>query len=549
MCFADLPGDVLLCIADQFDLYKDINSLACSYQFAYRNLNPYLYRRAKNFIVFLSATDGRDATLRRALQEGITAHGTTVAQRQTPLLLAIQKGHLSTVKILLQVGGVDVHAKDSLNGWDALLYAVNIGRVDILTTLLEATTYDRDALGAALVHAANIGNKDGFDVLYNCKDVNLNMPNSHGETALIRVMCLDYCMNIAKVLIRDDKVNLNCETALTRTTPLSYFASKGNTEMVEYLLRFRDRVDILHLDFHHQTALHGAVKHRSVPICKLLLEACPGLINIGNSVGNTPLTVALQPTRLPCGATRSDRGELLNALIDHGKVDWGQRCSQGATILLHAASSSATISSSETILFKRVLEAAGDEHLSDRDNSGHTPLLLAAKAGKHRTVQFLVRIKAIDPNQRNNAGETALMLAAKENCKDTVRVLLATKRTDINARDKEGLTPLIHAVTRASPEIVGLLLKVPGIEVNQRDSLGWTPLIWTRSKEFEFDSLTIRPRIPAITTMLISHGAVKDKAIFGSSKWFLRLSNTGDMCLRCNLYTPDGSRRDLKELI
>ncbi|KAK2781865.1 hypothetical protein FQN53_000292 [Emmonsiellopsis sp. PD_33] len=538
MGFSDLPGDVLLCIADQFDHYQDINSLAGSYRFAYRTLNPYLYRRAKNFIVFLSSHDGRDATLRRALVEGITAHGRTVAQGQTPLLLAIQQRHASTVKILLQADGIDVHAKDSLNGWDALVWAVNIGRVDILTTLLGATTYDGDALGGALVHAASVGFKEGFDILYKRKDIDLNMRNTDGNTALICSMALDCCMDIAKVLIRDEKVNLNCEATSDKETPLSYFASKGNTEMVEYLLLFRDRIDIFHVDVFHRTALHKAVERKSVPTCKLLLEACPDLINIADQVGRTPLTIALQHEHWLYCHGWTNCGALVNALVDHGKIDWEHKDLEGRTVLLHAASANITVTSSDTFIFKRLLKLAGDKHLSDRDYSGNTSLLRAARAGNHRIAQLLVQTKAVDPEQKNNAGETALMIAAGSECKQTVRVLLATKKININAHDNAGFTPLIHAVRRFRVETVGLLLEVPGIDVNQRDTLGWTPLIWTQSKEC-MDHRD-RDRRKKVAKMLISHGAVKEKKFFGLK---------GAWRWPENLYTPNNSRRDLRERI
>lgn len=66
--------------------------------------------------------------------------------------------------------------------------------------------------------------------------------------------------------------------------------------------------------------------------------------------------------------------------------------------------------------------AGGRADVNGRDESGDTPLIVAARAGHDDVVQALLVARA-DPNAKNNAGQTALSLAAAGGHDEVIRLL------------------------------------------------------------------------------------------------------------------------------
>jgi ankyrin repeat protein len=82
--------------------------------------------------------------------------------------------------------------------------------------------------------------------------------------------------------------------------------------------------------------------------------------------------------------------------------------------------------------------------VNSKDESGNTPLLLAASAGNKDLCEVLIANGAALEAQGQHG--TALHEAAIGNHKDIVE-LLVNKRANVNARDKSGNTPLYYAST------------------------------------------------------------------------------------------------------
>jgi ankyrin repeat protein len=97
-------------------------------------------------------------------------------------------------------------------------------------------------------------------------------------------------------------------------------------------------------------------------------------------------------------------------------------------------------------------------NLNCRNESGDTPLLLAARHGREELVRLLLENGA-DVNAVNQDGDNVLFAAAE--CPDNVSVLdlLLRAGAKINARNKMGRTALIGATSIGDLRNVAFLLK------------------------------------------------------------------------------------------
>jgi ankyrin repeat protein len=110
--------------------------------------------------------------------------------------------------------------------------------------------------------------------------------------------------------------------------------------------------------------------------------------------------------------------------------------------------------------------------VSSRDNTGATPVHVAAIMGHKDVAEFLLANEA-DVNARTNDGWTALHIAAVKGHKNIVELLLANK-ADVNANPK-GYTPLHAAAANGHRDVAEILL-ANHADINARDDHGNTPL-------------------------------------------------------------------------
>jgi flagellar motor switch protein FliG len=103
---------------------------------------------------------------------------------------------------------------------------------------------------------------------------------------------------------------------------------------------------------------------------------------------------------------------------------------------------------------------------SSKDNSGFTPLHLAALMG-HKDVAALLLANKVEVNAKDNSGSTALHKAASSGKKNVLELLLANK-AEIDAKNNNGQTPLHVAVVKGYKDVVELL-QANNAEINAED--------------------------------------------------------------------------------
>ncbi|KAK6064707.1 hypothetical protein SCUP234_12909 [Seiridium cupressi] len=119
---------------------------------------------------------------------------------------------------------------------------------------------------------------------------------------------------------------------------------------------------------------------------------------------------------------------------------------------------------------KQLLEPGADpEH---KDNTGKTPLILAAEKGYVGVVELLLEMN-VEVKSRDEEGRTPLSYGAEKGHAEIVTLLL-DKAADLHSEDDQEMTPLTVAALRGHESIVSLLLE-KGADADHWDNGGFSP--------------------------------------------------------------------------
>ncbi|XP_012582826.1 PREDICTED: kinase D-interacting substrate of 220 kDa [Condylura cristata] len=160
----------------------------------------------------------------------------------------------------------------------------------------------------------------------------------------------------------------------------------------------------------------------------------------------------------------------LKALLEKCK-DVDERNESGQTPLMIAAEQGSLE------IVKELVKSGANCNLEDLDN--WTALLSASKEGHVHVVEELLRCGA-DLEHRDMGGWTALMWACYKGRTDVVELLLS-HGANPSVTGLYGVYPIIWAAGRGHADIVHLLLQ-NGAKVNCSDKYGTTPLVWAARK-------------------------------------------------------------------
>ncbi|CAC5380647.1 PSMD10 [Mytilus coruscus] len=116
----------------------------------------------------------------------------------------------------------------------------------------------------------------------------------------------------------------------------------------------------------------------------------------------------------------------------------------------------------------------------DEEETGWTPLMIAASAGRYQIILMLIRNGA-QVNAVNQTGQCSLHYAASKNRYEIAEMLLQ-QGADPDIGDQYNNTPLHRAASKGHVKLVKLLLQY-NVDVNYRDSQNSTPLHWACEEE------------------------------------------------------------------
>jgi uncharacterized protein len=204
----------------------------------------------------------------------------------------------------------------------------------------------------------------------------------------------------------------------------------------------------------------------TIETIRSLIEAGAN-VNAADASGQTPLMLA----------ARQNQIELLELLLNSGaKRSLNAKDKDGRSAFIYAAGGWRD----STLAIVKVLMANGAT-VTEVDEAGETPLMLAAKGGSNETIQILLKAGS-SINAKDKQGQTALMYAVtgyntpNPDTAQTIKLLLANG-AGVNDVDAKGQSALMHAVRNSSDvELVKLLIS-NNANVNAINSEGETALM------------------------------------------------------------------------
>ncbi len=411
----------------------------------------------------------------------------------SPLGMAIERGHVDIVKLLLDAGAnphngststtalglaaeqgdpetidlllsskVDINAPVAADGWTALLAAIKNGHRSIVQLFVTAganvNVWSRGETPILL--AAKCGERDIYQYLYPLVNTAIRLcANRDGEHLL---------SSTQNRLMREQ--NQLVEKFIS-------MATSGNSDEVRRAIEVGVEIDAIGALGHNALMAAAYYGHRS--IVKILLEANanPNLLSDGDDglgYGMSALMFAAS------SFFASNRAEIAKLLIAAG-ADVDLQGAKGKTAMMYAA-----VAGSGYRACVEITIAAG-ANLDLRDDRGHTVLTLVAATENYPMFNLLLQAGA----STEGLESIQLIQAARGGNLERVKsLLLANVNLDLDRGDALG-----SAAAAGHTQIVALLIQA-GANVNLSDRSGFTPLASAAYAGYE-----------AICQLLINAGA------------------------------------------
>ncbi|KAK0707182.1 ankyrin repeat-containing domain protein [Apiosordaria backusii] len=288
---------------------------------------------------------------------------------------------------------------------------------------------DRHGDTALNITAAS-GNLAMTRLLLHCRQANVNHKGRLGRTPLVSALQNGHYAVADTLLARRD-TNVNIRSGyddLTCVTPMYLACREDRSNYVEKFLTRHADLDVPCLE-NGSTALWIACSRGHQCIARIL-TTFGATIDAADSEGRTPLWMA----------AIGDHAFCVRLLLDE-KADYGPGAShENRTVLWKAASMGHTDSVRALTMYFRHERLVHDILLQETDTEEQTGALwIAAKNGHKSVVQVLIDF-GMDIDSTGHYGQTPLWIAARHGHAETVSILLR-EGADKEARDVfDGLT-------------------------------------------------------------------------------------------------------------
>jgi ankyrin repeat protein len=430
----------------------------------------------KKQLLLLAAKRGDAASLRKLLQEGVSANSAD-AKILPAVAWAAFAGDPETIKLLLDAGA------NVRNGVALLIYlaeGVSRGRlqIDIVERLIAAgvdvnasQSYQGTVLNKAIVQVPKALTIETIGALIKA-GANVNAADAIGQTPLMLAARQNQGELVNLLLNSGAKRSLNAKDKDGRSA-FFYAAASGwrDSSLAIVKVLMANQAIVTEVDEAGETPLMMAAKGASNETVQILLKTGAS-INAKNKLGQTALMYAVAGYYAP----NPDTAQTVKLLLANGArindVD-----AKGQSVLMHVAPASP-----EAEVIKLLIANGANVNVIDSD--GQTALLLAVQRYSTPLVQALIE-GGVGPtvNAKDSKRRTALLYAVDYGREDLVPALIAAGASvdDVN---ENGQTPLMIAVLRARPTLVNLLLKA-GASIDIKDHFGKTALTYARNYKMD----------------------------------------------------------------
>jgi ankyrin repeat protein len=197
-----------------------------------------------------------------------------------------------------------VSALSVAGSYEDFFIAIQNDQVKVVSNLLNRG-FDPNTVNLkaepALLNALNVGALTSAELLVRHPNINVNVRNAHGETALM-LACLKGHVALAKLLI-----SKQADVNQPGWTPLHYAATGGHVELIQILLEESAYIDAESPN--GTTPLMMAARYGSAKATQLLIDEGADL-QIKNQLGLTALDFAKQ-------GNRPDALEIISKAMNH----------------------------------------------------------------------------------------------------------------------------------------------------------------------------------------------------------------------------------------
>ncbi|KAJ5809327.1 ankyrin [Penicillium pulvis] len=462
MALTDLPREVILCIADHLKRKTDIWAFTRVSRVHYHCLLNYFISRFRHSLLDVALENVWEDLLRKVLRTSIDINHQSEDDFETPLSRATYKNQRSIVEILLEREDINIHCKGGLYLGERtpLQYATETNREEIMRMLLGHAKMDIRHASDALWIAVNNRNLRPMEVLL---DFEVDPNRTVGGRSLLETTVRSRLYGMRKLLIQDERVNLNCALRTGEgdepiVLAMMKMRSSNYLDQLTDLFKQRARISFESSDHQGNTALHLMTSQGHLQWCEYLLQRYPEMPFKADKHGKLPVFEAVSRQRV----------DICKLFLKHCAISFQTPDAEGKLLVFEI------FRAGNLVLFKAVLDCLGKELLRLREHNGRTLLAEVAVSGDHALVTDLISLGA-DPNKN----------------------------------DKEGYTPLMLAVSRNHVQVVEALLGIDGIDTDQVDEKGWTAYVWAKFPPPRCKRLL--PRYKAMEDMLVAKGASKGR--------------------------------------
>ena len=374
-----------------------------------------------NNILIELCTDGNLYELRSILEKYDKGNNVKLSIRYIHKAINVcsERGHVNCLMELLKRADDESLYDETLKMND-----INCGDDDDNNDDDDDSNNDDDEFGdemeLAIIAAASNGRIDCLKVLLENYDIDIDLRNNKGFSALLQA------------------------------------AKCGRQECIEYLLEQGASLDITDFDtgknIFHWTCYNNHCK------CMEILQdyADENRINQSDDDDVKPIHYASRNGCTYCVESCLNAGANVNALSNDNSTAAVFACLYGNVNVLE------------------VLIASGAD-INIKTNKGGNGLHCAIFGGHHDVVQYLLEYTDIDIHEKDGQGNSSILYSCLYNRVDCLRECI---KHGGNVNDeKDGLSALVYAVRRNYQEIIVSLLKA-GANLNFRDEDGWTVLHW-----------------------------------------------------------------------